>query len=692
MKERIGKLVDPAQTKSLWMGTFHGIFSRILRQESESIGYKPTFTIYDSQDSKSVIKQILKDLQLDDQLYRPGDMQHRISQAKNNLITAAAYLANSQIALQDQASRKPRVGEVYSIYASRCLKAGAMDFDDLLLNTNILFRDHPEILTKYQEKFRYILVDEYQDTNFAQYLIVKKLSQFHRNLCVVGDDAQSIYSFRGAKIENILNFRNDYSDYKLFKLEQNYRSTRTIVNAANSLIAHNVGQIHKKVYSENQAGDPIRVLQNQTDQEEGFNVASCIMDLRFQKKRNWGEMAILYRTNAQSRIFEEALRKRNVPYRVVGGASFYQRKEIKDMIAYFRLVINPLDDEAFKRILNYPARGIGETTLKHLLEAGNRVNLSLWEVANDAGNKAPEIKTAAILKLREFTGLITRFSEKLSVMTAADLGHELAMATGILKDLGSDRTPEKINRLENLEALLNGMREFSENPTAESVTLSDYLETISLLTDADQENQDDRDKVTLMTVHASKGLEFKSVFIVGLEEMLFPSQMNFSSNQDLEEERRLFYVAMTRAMEEVFLSYADTRYKWGTPSQCIPSRFLKEIDPDYLDIPSETETSLSPSGPSPSRISMKFPERKGRLIPLSRTGQTTPPETGKDQAPSDDPDKILPGTRVIHERFGKGVVLQTEGRFPETKATVDFEQSGKKILLLKFARLKIIPA
>ncbi|MDD4032088.1 MAG: 3'-5' exonuclease [Bacteroidales bacterium] len=691
MKERVGQLVGSDTAGKLWMGTFHGVFSQILRKENEHTGYPRNYTIYDAQDSRNVIKQIIRDLQLDDQLYKPNDIQHRISQAKNNLISAPSYLANSQIAAQDNVTKRPRTGEIYAMYSSRCLKAGAMDFDDLLLNTNVLFRDHPEILDKYQQKFKFILVDEYQDTNYAQYLIVKKLSQIHHNVCVVGDDAQSIYSFRGAKIENILNFKNDYPDYELFKLERNYRSTRTIVNAANSLIAHNVSQIQKNVFSENQTGDLIRVIHNQTDQEEGFSVAGKILDIKHEKQKSFGEIAVLYRTNAQSRIFEESFRKRNIPYKIVGGASFYQRKEIKDMIAYLRLVINPHDDEAFRRVINYPARGIGDTTLGHLIAAGNAQDLSLWQVASDIDNKVPEMKGPARLKVQGFIRLISGFSEQATSMTAADLGHELAQATGILADLRSEHTPENVNRLDNLEELLNGMRDFSEDKSNESVLLSDYLETISLLTDADQDKGDEKDKVRLMTIHASKGLEFNTVFIVGLEEMLFPSQMNFSSIQELEEERRLFYVAMTRAMETVFLSYAETRYKWGTPTQCTPSRFLSEIDRAYLEVPDETEPEEK-TLLRPERNPVKIRETgHGRLIPMSQAIQVNKPiaaQTGS--FVPDSPDSVKEGLTIEHERFGLGKVLHVEGRFPDTKATVEFEQCGRKILLLKFAKIRII--
>lgn len=700
MKERIGSLVGESNARSLWMGTFHSIFAKILRFEAASLGYPSSFTIYDTQDSRNLIKTIIKELKLDDTIYKPADVHSKISAAKNELITPHAYYNDPVIAERNRNSRVPMIGEIYKMYAIRSYKAGAMDFDDLLLNTNILFRDFPEVLAKYQSSFSYILVDEYQDTNYAQYLIIKKLAQQHHNVCVVGDDAQSIYSFRGAKIENILNFRNDYPNYKFFKLEQNYRSTQTIVNAANSIIARNQKQIRKQVWSSNNAGDKIEVFRSATDIEEGFAVANSIHEIKYSQRLKNSEFAILYRTNAQSRIFEESLRKRNIPYRVYGGLSFYQRKEIKDLLAYLRLIVNPKDDEAFKRIVNYPARGIGDTTLAKIEALANSANKPAFEVTCNAPALGLDINKGTMTKLMQFAAMIVDFAGKLDKLDAYELAYQVTTTAGILKDLQADKTPENVSRFENIQELLNGIKEFTSNNSTDNgpVSLTQYLENVSLLTDADNEKDGDNDKVTIMTIHSSKGLEFGVVYIVGLEEGLFPSTMNMVDQREMEEERRLFYVALTRAKLRAFLSFAHSRYKWGTPTNCTPSRFIQEIDAQYLDLPKEQRgwEPHSSGGEAPKK---KFNEQSlfdkvpVKLIPPKpafHSGKSN--GSGMSQQPfiADDPAKIQVGMQVFHERFGPGKVIELEGTFPDLKATVFFSDSGQKSLLLKFARLKIL--
>lgn len=701
MKERIGSLVGDSNARSLWMGTFHSIFAKILRFEATSLGYPSSFTIYDTQDSRNLIKTIIKDLKLDDQIYKPAGVHSNISSAKNNLVTPMAYQSDPVSMERDRNSRMPMMSEIYKAYAIRCYKAGVMDFDDLLLNTNILFRDFPEILAKYQHMFQYILVDEYQDTNYAQYLIIKKLAYNHRNVCVVGDDAQSIYSFRGAKIENILNFRNDYPNYRLFKLEQNYRSTQTIVNAANSIIARNQKQIQKQVWSANSMGDKIQVFRSATDIEEGFAVANSIHETKYTQRLKNSEFAILYRTNAQSRIFEEALRKRNIPYRVYGGLSFYQRKEIKDLLAYLRLIVNNKDDEAFKRIVNYPARGIGDTTLAKIEAYSNARNLPVFDVAHNAVMYGLDINKGTLSKLNLFTSMIHEFAGKIESMDAYEMAYQVTTAMGILKDLQSEKTPENVSRYENVQELLNGIKDFTSNNSTDSgpVNLVHYLENVSLLTDADNEKDGDDDKVTIMTIHSSKGLEFGIVYIVGLEEGLFPSTMTMVDQRELEEERRLFYVALTRAKIRAFLSFAHSRYKWGVPSNCTPSRFIQEIDPQYLDLPREQRTDAMPSfDEMPKKkfneqslfdsvpVKMITPRREFRSAPAANYGVNS--QAGPFVA--DDPAKIQVGMQVLHERFGAGKVIELEGALPDLKATVFFKDAGQKSLLLKFAKLKII--
>ncbi|MGQ8336462.1 ATP-dependent helicase [Sunxiuqinia sp. A32] len=705
MKERIAKIVGANVARYLWMGTFHSIFARILRTEAEIIGFPSNFTIYDSADSKSLIKTIIKDFQLDDKTYKPNVVSGRISSAKNSLILPVAYQNNAQVREYDMSIRMPRIGEIYKEYDKRCLLAGAMDFDDLLLRTNILFRDHKEVLQKYQQRFDYLLVDEYQDTNFAQYLIIKNLAASHHNICVVGDDAQSIYSFRGARIENILNFQKDYPKHQIFKLEQNYRSTQTIVNAANSVIAKNKRQIPKRVFSERDQGNLIKVMEAITDNEEGYLVANEITETRMRKHYMFEDYAILYRTNAQSRIFEEALRKRNIPYKIYGGLSFYQRKEIKDLLSYFRLIINPKDNEALKRIINYPARGIGATTLTKLEQAALAVGTSVFDIVLQSGTENHAgLNKGTLTKIQQFAATINQFAEKNQFADAYEMATEVATQTGLMKDLYNDKTPEGLSRFENIQELLNGIQEFTINAREEGLpnSLGNYMEDVALLTDQDSEKDEDRDKVTLMTVHSAKGLEFKNVFIVGLEENLFPSN-NFGNNMSpeaYEEERRLFYVAITRAEENAYISYARQRYRWGKLDFCNPSRFIEDLDNQYLDLPEESNEirfdeplnrTQSKFGAQPNAgIQNRRPIRSDQPGLNQKLVKLREAKKEANTADGDDPRDIQAGMNVEHQRFGKGKVLQIEGSFPNLKATVFFKNTGQKQLLLKFAKLKIV--
>jgi len=690
MKERITRIVSPEVSKHLWMGTFHSVFSKILRIEAEKLGYKSSFTIYDSADSKSLIRSIIKELNLDDNIYKPGVISSRISSAKNNLVTAGMYASDSSMQEYDRSGRIPLMADIYRQYATRCFKANAMDFDDLLLNTNILFRDFPAVLKVYQERFNYVLVDEYQDTNYSQYLIVKKLSAAHKNLCVVGDDAQSIYSFRGARIENILEFKNDYPDYQLFKLEQNYRSTQTIVNAANTIIANNEGQIQKKVFSMNEEGEKIQVFQAITDTEEGFNVSSDIFDKRFSQQLNWSDFAILYRTNAQSRIFEETLRRKNIPYKIYGGLSFYERKEIKDILSYFRMVINPEDEEALKRSINYPKRGIGDTTIDKLFEVARELNITPWSILNETGKFPQHFNAGTAKKLSMYADVIKALRNNADVTDAFTKANEIAMGSGIMRELKEGKLQEEISRYENLEELLNAIKIFTEaaETNGEPNILEAYMANVALLTDQDSETDEDRNKVTLMTMHSAKGLEFKHVYIVGMEDTLFPSPMSSGSARELEEERRLFYVAVTRAEKQATLSYALNRYKWGNLERCSPSRFLKEIDQQFLCYP------LTAVKPAKSDQSSGYRQETIREAPknyiktdkLKRipTASQTPVSTFM----ASDSSLLSVGDSVEHERFGKGEIKSIEGDPPNTTATVEFAKEGSKKLLLRFAKLK----
>lgn len=710
MKERINAVAGDQASRYLWMGTFHALFARILRIEHEAINYPSEFTIYDASDSKNLIKTITKDLQLDDKIYRTGVVASRISKAKNELISPLEYSQNDQIREFDRGLSMPSIADIYREYNRRCMLNKAMDFDDLLMRINMLFSDRPDILERYQQKFDYILVDEYQDTNYAQYLIISNLAKNHHNLCVVGDDAQSIYAFRGARIENILNFQNDYPNHKVFRLEQNYRSTQTIVNAANSIISHNERQLRKAVYSSREEGALIQLQLAHTDNEEGIIVAHTISGSISRLHNAYSDYAILYRTNAQSRIFEEALRKRNIPYKIYGGLSFYQRKEVKDLLAYFRVVINPADNEALKRIINYPARGIGQTTLAKLEKTALDNSGAILHTIGVLPDENPgNLNKGTVEKLLQFYNSIEHYRNQMTVSDAYTLARDIARDTGILKELYNDRSPEGVSRYQNIEELLNAIQEFSLSALEEGEPsgLEAYLQDVALLTDQDNEKEEDRNKVALMTVHSAKGLEFGHVFLVGLEENLFPSQQgggNLTKTQ-LEEERRLFYVALTRAKEQVYLSYAHQRYKWGKPENCRPSSFLYEIDPAYIEnagllkqpsrvipgsrqFPAQENTGQFFQKSAPRKLTIIDEAMKNSIErKLTQLNQVS---AASSNFQADSFEKIVPGSKVEHQRYGQGKVLQTEGSGPDTKATIFFHNAGQKVLLLRFARLKVI--
>ncbi|HBA30210.1 ATP-dependent helicase [Parabacteroides goldsteinii] len=711
MKERIAAITGDQTARRLWMGTFHSIFSRILRYEAEHIGYPSNFTIYDTTDSKSLLKAIIKEMQLDDKVYRLGMVQSRISNAKNALVTWKAYEQSKELMQHDIDSKVPLLREIYKRYQNRCQQAGAMDFDDLLLQTNILFRDHPQVLEKYRSFFQFVLVDEYQDTNFAQHLIVQRLCEQHRRICVVGDDAQSIYSFRGANIDNILQFKNQYPGCRIFKLERNYRSTQNIVNAANSLIHKNKEQIHKNVYSEKEEGSKVRISASYSDYEEGYAVASAINELRLRKDYDYADFAILYRTNAQSRILEEALRKRGIPYKIYGGLSFYQRKEIKDIISYLRLIVNPHDEEAFKRVINYPSRGIGDTTVNKVIKAATENNVSLWTVLNAPIDYALPINSGTAKKLTDFREMIERFIEQNTRLSAEEMAAIVVKESGIVSSLFQDRSVEGISKQENLQELLKGIAEFCElrrEEGVEQVSLADFLSEVSLLTDQDNDKDEQANKVTMMTVHAAKGLEFKNVFVVGLEEELFPSSMSKDNPRAVEEERRLFYVAITRAEENCVLTYAKSRFRNGQSTMCSPSRFLKDIDVRFLDVPADSsadtfaaarERFQRPAFTSPFQQPRAVEKEEPSFIsPVAQAQQrqrltkveTTTSTPASSSAPASDLSGLRVGAKVRHDRFGEGEVIAIEGDGGNAKATVAFTHFGQKQLLLKFARLTII--
>ncbi len=690
MRERIVKVVGN-EAKSIWMGTFHSVFAKILRVEGHHLGYPSNFTIYDTDDSKSLLRTILKEMQLDDKLYQVNIVYNRISNAKNNLVSPTEYLQNAAIQAEDHSSGRGNLGLIYQTYAQRCFKAGAMDFDDLLFKTNVLIKEHPEVLYKYQNKFKYLMLDEYQDTNFSQYLIVKKLAAIHENICVVGDDAQSIYAFRGADIQNILNFEKDYPDLNVYTLEQNYRSTQNIVNVANSIIAKNINQLKKNVFSENEAGDKVKVLRAFSDNEEGKIVAETIAQNRSSQQLQYQDFAILYRTNAQSRAMEESLRKLNIPYKIFGGTSFYQRKEIKDLISYFRLTFNPNDEEALKRVINYPRRGIGNTSIERIMVTADQKNIGLWEVV---GNATEHLDSRTAATVAPFGLLIQSFQAVAKNNTAFDAAMHIAQHSGILKDLYDDKSIEGLSRYENIQELLNGIKEFSEREDIEDRGLDVFMQDIALLTNEDNDKDPNADTVSLMTIHASKGLEFPQIFVVGLEENLFPSQRSLNSRSDLEEERRLFYVAITRAEKKLYLSYATSRYKWGSLNNCEPSRFLDELDPQYLDLdfkPAMPKTATSgfesERGNWQQQDSFSKPQPKVIRKTTSLLPKAHVPTAGF--SPSDTT-KLQVGMEVEHERFGFGKVLTLDGNKPEVKATIFFKELGQKQLLLKFAKLRII--
>ena len=700
MKERIASLVGSDKARYLWMGTFHSVFVRFLREDAQLIGFPSSFTIYDTTDSKSAIRNCVKELSLDEKLYKPGEVLSRISMAKNNLITPSAYLNNSSLIQADAAMRKPRIADIFALYEKRCKQSGAMDFDDILLYTNILLRDFPEVLDKLRNRFSYILVDEYQDTNYAQYLIVKKLSSLHRNICVVGDDAQSIYGFRGARIENILNFKKDYPEAKEFRLEQNYRSTQTIVKAANSLISKNSNRLNKECFSAADTGVPIEVTKAYTDQEEAFLTASSIVSTIHNHKAAYSEIAVLYRTNAQSRAIEEALRKRSVPYKIFGGKSFYERAEVKDIMAYFRLLVNPKDDEAFKRVINIPARSIGATSLARLTTAATNNGLSIWETIHQNPSDITStitstgINSSTAGRIIQFCQLISEIKEKALTVNAYDVAMEIFIQSGYSAMLKGESSVEAQARAENAEELFNSIKAFVEEREAEadlepentesirqSVLLGDYLETISLMSALDNgNNEQDADSVSLMTVHSAKGLEFSYVYIIGLEENLFPSLNSSSSAEEIEEERRLMYVAITRAKKAVTISYAQTRFRWGSHVSYPPSRFIREIDQQYVnwpDMAAERGAPVHKTAVAAVRIQQQRPK-------------FTPPKPPNPDFQADPVSKLKEGQQIEHDRFGFGKLLTIEGDPLNLRAIVEFKQGGRKVLLLKYAKLRIV--
>jgi DNA helicase-2/ATP-dependent DNA helicase PcrA len=681
MRERIEKVVGN-EAKNIWMGTFHSVFAKILRIEGHLIGYTRDFSIYDTEDSKSLIKTIVKELNLDDKLYKPATVYGRISGAKNRLVSYREYNNNPIYYADDQSYQRPEIGRIYQIYQERLFKANAMDFDDLLFNTNVLFRDHLDVLNKYQHKFRYVMVDEFQDTNISQYLITRKLAAVHQNIAVVGDDAQSIYAFRGADIQNILNFERDYPNLKTIRLEQNYRSTKNIVQAANSVIAKNQAQLKKNVWTSNEAGEPIEIMKATSDAEEGRMVAQSIFEEKMQSKCKNADFAILYRTNAQSRSFEEALRRMGIRYKVVGGLSFYQRKEIKDLIAYMRMAINPNDEEAFKRIINLPKRGIGDATIARITVVADELKIKIWDVLSNA---MKYIGGRAAIALDNFAMLMKSFALAATQKNAYDSALEIAKNSGLLKELYEDKSIEGLARYENVQELLNGIKEFVDNPENADKSLSAFLQEVALLTNADQpteEGEDVKDAVTLMTIHSAKGLEFKNVFVVGMEEDLFPSQMMIGSRAELEEERRLFYVAITRAEHKLTLTYATSRYRFGRIKDCEPSRFLDEIDPRCIRQKKISTNHFANTDSQDLKTLLKS------VAAQQNIAKKTAYKPSPDFKPSDTT-YLSAGMKVEHLKFGFGLVLEVMGDEKDRKARINFEEAGEKTLLLSFAKLKV---
>jgi DNA helicase-2/ATP-dependent DNA helicase PcrA len=706
MKHRISTIVGGAEAKNLWMGTFHSVFAKLLRFDGDKLGFPSNFTIYDTQDSQRLIAAIIKEMGLDKDIYKYKQVQNRISSYKNSLITVKAYQNNPDLMEADAMAKRPQTGAIYKEYVARCFKAGAMDFDDLLLRTNELLTRFPEVLMKYQNRFRYILVDEYQDTNHSQYLIVKALSDRYQNICVVGDDAQSIYSFRGANIDNILNFQRDYDQVAQYRLEQNYRSTDTIVKAANSIIANNTNQLDKEVWTDNDPGELITVHRSPTDAEEGRYVAGSILESKMQHQLQNSAFAILYRTNSQSRAMEDALRKRDIPYRIFGGLSFYQRKEIKDVLAYLRLVINPKDEEALKRVINYPARGIGQSTIDKLVVAANHFNRSIFEVMENIDRVQLNINAGTKRKLEDFVTMIKSYQVMNKTANAFELSEHVAKKSGLLLEFKKDGTPEGIAKMENIEELLNGIKDFVEGQQelADATgSISEFLEDVSLATDLDKDVGDD-DRVALMTIHMAKGLEFPYVYVVGMEEDLFPSAMSMNTRSDLEEERRLFYVALTRAEKKAYLTYAQTRYRWGKLVDSEPSRFIEEIEERYLDIqvPLDTyrykplidadifgdvdKSKLRQQKPTASIPPTSFRPKENQLRKLRKIR----PDLADPIGNGENAIEVSEGSFVKHNRFGNGKVLSLEGLGADKKASIDFEIGGIKKLILRFAKLEVI--
>ena len=710
MKERIGRLVGEEQARYLQMGTFHSVFARILRAEADKLGYNSNFTIYDQTDARSLVKTIIKEMGLDDKVYKPSSVADRISMAKNHLLLPQAYQQSSWAA-DDASQKRPQVSNIYIRYAERCRQANAMDFDDRLVQTWILFKNHEDVRRKYVEKFQFVLVDEYQDTNYAQQQIVYQLTQERQKVCVVGDDAQSIYSFRGANIDNILNFQSLYNDAKLFKLEQNYRSTQLIVQAANSLIRRNERQIPKNVFSKNEHGERLQLKPAYSDREEAMIVTQDIKRLKANDRCSWSDFAILYRTNSQSRSFEEQMRKDGIPYRIYGGLSFYQRKEIKDVIAYFRLIANPNDEEAFKRIINYPARGIGDTTVGKIIQTAQAYGVSLWQVIKEPGLFPMDVSKGTMTKLQNFRQLIEGWIERLQTEDAYTLGHDIIMNSGISKDIYSGRNPEDLSRQENLEEFLGGMQDFVESRKEEDmgdeIYLPDFLQEVALLTDLDSDEGDSNDKVVLMTIHAAKGLEFPTVFVVGLEENIFPSPMCTNSMRELEEERRLLYVAITRAEKHCILTCAQNRFRYGRMEYDTPSRFIRDIDPELLEVHGEAGSAESRKpynnwmqNPRPVATQFKADPKPRAVAPRQQEKPVDPfgpnfkrvynAVAPRPMASAPSASDLHEWARIEHQRFGVGTVVRIEGTGENTKATVEFRNAGTKQLLLKFAKFKII--
>ncbi|MDR0699705.1 MAG: UvrD-helicase domain-containing protein [Tannerella sp.] len=713
MKQRITSIIDEYVVRYLWMGTFHSIFYRTLRREAVHIGFTPDFTIYDSADSKNLIKTIIKEMQLDDKIYRPGMVQSRISHAKNALITCNAYERNRELLNYDKQTKTPFINEIYKRYQNRCFTAGVMDFDELLLQTNILFRDHPDVLEKYREQFRYVLADEYQDTNFAQHLIVTRLCEKHQHVFVVGDDAQSIYSFRGANIDNMLRFKDHYPTCKVFKLERNYRSTQNIVDAANSLIAKNKEQIEKTVYSENKKGGKIIVLSSYSDYEEGYLVSARILDMIRDTGYSYSDFAILYRTNAQSRVIEDVLRKRMIKYKIYGSQSFYQRKEIKDVLAYFRIVINPTDEESVKRIINYPARGIGDTTIDKLQNVAIHANVNLWDVISSPLEYDVAINKGTAGRLENFYHMIKDFQDKEKTMTASEIAEYIIKSSNIAGTLIHDLSIESISRRENVQELLNAINEFvvmRREEGIENVSLMEFLMEVSLMTDQDNDKEENADKVTMMTIHSAKGLEFNNVFIIGMENELFPSQHSMGNLRAIEEERRLFYVALTRAKENCIITYAKNRYRNGLSYKTTPSFFIEDIESKYLDFRNNIElpvtrkqlpesekqdssfeshtSARNPAWDSDMQLSETHrqygaPQRTPHLKPLKNTDNAA-----NDKSPA--LNGLTVGRKVVHDRFGEGEVVALKGTGSNAMATIKFKNAGEKNLLLKYAILKML--